>query len=128
MAMIASMAVAGMMAGRAYGSSGLVEALRDLLISRLKRYIKQNHSFIVNTEKFNIVYGRDKALVEIMEKTKQLLQEQITELIEQVNEGNKTLAKRKKIQKTFWYAKLSTKQRILATLGLLKQPQVNPVK
>lgn len=128
MAMIAPMAVAGMMAGRAIGSRDLIESLRDLLISILKRYIKQNHSFIVNTEKFNKFYGEDKNSSEVVEKTKQLLQEQIAELIEQVNEGNKTHSKRKKIQKTLWYTKLSTKQRILATLGLLKQQRVKNVK
>ena len=128
MAMIAPMAVAGMMAGRAYGSRGLIESLRNLLISKLKRYIKQNHSFIANAEKFNRFHGKDKESVEVIEKTRLLMQEQIAELIKQVTEGNKTLAKRKKIQKTVWYAKLSTKQKILATLRLLKQQKVKNVK
>lgn len=127
MAMIAPMAVAGMMAGRAYGSKGVIEALRDLLISKLKRYIVQNNNFIKNTERFNKVYGSNKEDDKIVAKTRQLMNEQIIELIKQINEGNKTLAKRKRIQKTLWYSKLSTKQRIMATLGFLKQQKVKSV-
>lgn len=125
--MIAPMAVAGMMAGRAYGSKGVIEALRDLLISKLKRYIVQNNNFIKNTERFNKVYGSNKEDDKIVAKTRQLMNEQIIELIKQINEGNKTLAKRKRIQKTLWYSKLSTKQRIMATLGFLKQQKVKSV-
>lgn len=132
MAMIAPMATAAIIAANnASHSNSMYEIIQSRFINDLKGYIRHNAKFIKNSEVFLKNYSdfSNKSTVistqQIVDKTKVVMQEQITALIKNVKEHNKTDAKRKKIQYTSWFSKLSTKQKILARLGLKQQKVKN---
>lgn len=131
MAMIPAMAMAGMIAGR---NKALISYLEEQLqrehnrfIYQLKSSVRSDYESIQRFKKTRSVLNDD-SLQTFQEKMLKSYQDMmgysVKTLIAQIKEHNKTDEKRKQLQHTLWYSKLSTKQRIMATLGLLKQQKV----